>query len=324
MSKKRREKKRQASIRAKSKKRKQRQPKPSMPFMGGALFGSESEAPKGFRPITMTQAMLEFAGPIMQYVDNGTVKDPNDALQIGLQIWNFTLPKVPVAHKTSRAEIVDHIRTTLHLDMQEAEAFFDRMIERKAYLFPEEIQPEGSMTMFMRKEVEYHIAKFDEAQLEMSEELIPPDREDQTLLNALRRLDEYIEAGADYDKWEKHFFSMQEACCHRYHHWLKTKGLSDIYSNEFPFCVETYLNFIYRYGTGELRDVSPYAIEEFFMDHLMRKVMAKPPEYTFWPPALRLFYIFLSEKGYLDDSEPMIELFHDIEPDFIALVKKRT
>jgi hypothetical protein len=37
-----------------------------------------------------------------------------------------------------------------------------------------------------------------------------------------------------------------------------------------------------------------------------------------------LFYIFLSEKGYLDDPEPMIELFDDIEPDFIALVKERS
>ena len=41
------------------------------------------------------------------------------------------------------------------------------------------------------------------------------------------------------------------------------------------------------------------------MDWLMRKVMVKPPEYTQWPPALRLFYRFLSEKGYLDDPEPM-------------------
>lgn len=322
MSKKKREKTWLARIGAKSKKRKQ--PRPSTPFMGGMLFGSESEAPKGFRPLSITQAMLEFAGPLMQYVENGTVKDPNDALQIGVQIWNFTQPKVPVAHKKSRKEMIDHIRTTLHLDMQEAEALFDRMIERKAYLFPPEIQPEGPMTMFMRKEVDYLITKFDEAQLEMSEEPIVPDREDQTLLNALRRLDEYIEAGADYDEWEKHFFSMQEACCHRYHHWLKAKGVPAIYSNQFPFCVETYLNFIYQYDAGELRDVSPRAIKEFFMNHLMRKVMAKPPEYTHWPPALRLFYTFLSEKGYLDDPEPMIKRFHDIEPDFIALVKKRS
>ena len=64
--------------------------------------------------------------------------------------------------------------------------------------------------------------------------------------------------------------------------------------------------------------------EEFFIDYLLRKVMAKPPEYTQWPPALRLFYRFLSEKDYLDDPEPMMASLHAIEPDFIALVQQRS
>jgi hypothetical protein len=65
------------------------------------------------------------------------------------------------------------------------------------------------------------------------------------------------------------------------------------------------------------------SIEEFFMDWLMRKVMVKPPEYTQWPPALRLFYRFLSEKGYLDNLEPILKGLYAIEPAFIALVKQR-
>ena len=104
-----------------------------MPFLGGTPFGGAIEAHR-FRPLPMMQAML-VAAPIMAYVENGTVQDPNDALQIGMQLWNSTLPKVPVAQKSSRTEIVDHIRTTLQMDMPEAEAFFDHMIERKAHLF---------------------------------------------------------------------------------------------------------------------------------------------------------------------------------------------
>src|SRR2546425_2102608 len=123
---------------AKTTKRQQRQARrsspPAIPFRGRMPFGSAPDVPKGFRPIPMTQAMLEFAAPIMAYVENGTVQDPNDALQIGMQLWNFTLPKVPAAQKQSRTEIVDHIRTTLQMDMPEAEAFFDHMIARKAYL----------------------------------------------------------------------------------------------------------------------------------------------------------------------------------------------
>jgi hypothetical protein len=60
------------------------------------------------------------------------------------------------------------------------------------------------------------------------------------------------------------------------------------------------------------------------MDYLLRKVMAQPPEYTQWPPALRLFYRFLADKGYLDDPEPTISDLYAIEPDFIALVQQRS
>jgi hypothetical protein len=34
--------------------------------------------------------------------------------------------------------------------------------------------------------------------------------------------------------------------------------------------------------------------------------------------------IFLTEKGSLNDPEPMIAGLHAIEPDFIALVKQRS
>ena len=272
----------------------------------------------------MTQAMLAYAEPIMAYVENGTVQDPNDALQLGMQLWNCTLPHVPVPQKPSRTAIVDTIRATLQLDRQEADAFFERMIARKAYLFPDDIQPAGAMTMFMRKEVEYLITPFAESQLHLSDAPVPPDGDDRPFLDALRQLDARIAADDDYDEWEADFFAMQDLCCQRYHHWLQAKGVPETYCEQFPFCVETYLNCIYQYGAGKLRDVSPYAIEEFFLDYLLRKVMAKPPEYTQWPPALRLFYRFLSEKGYLDDPEPTMASLHAIEPDFIALVQQRS
>lgn len=273
----------------------------------------------------MTQAMLEYAAPIMACVENGTVQDPNDALQIGMLLWNATLPKAPVPIETSRAEIVGHIRTTLQMDRQEAENFFDRMLERKAYLFPDEMQPAGpTVMMFMRKEVEYLITPFEESQLHLSEDPVPPDGDDHTFLDALRRPDVRIAADDDYDDWEDDFFNMQDLCCQRYHHWLHAKGVPETYSHHFPFCVETYLSFMYQYDAGEITDVSFQTLEEFFMDYLLRKVMAKPPEYTYWPPALRLFYRFLAEKGYLDDPEPMIERLYAIEPDFIALVKQRS
>jgi hypothetical protein len=295
-----------------------------LPFLGGMPFGGEPEAPTGFRPISTTQALVEYAAPIMAYVEDGTVADPNDALQVGLLLWNSTLPEVPVAMRQSRGEIVAQIETTLQMDRQEADAFYDEMIERKAYLFPDEIQSEGAMTMFMRKEVEYLITPFEESQLNLSDEIIPPNGDDDTFLNALEQLDARIDFGEDYGDWESDFFEMKDLCCERYHHWLRAKGAPETFSQQFSFCIEPYLNFIYQYDAGSVLDVLPYAIEEFFMDWLMRKVMVKPPEYTQWPPALRLFYRFLSEKGYLDDPEPMLKGLYAIEPEFIALVKQRS
>src|SRR4030095_3194901 len=162
MAKKSRGQKRQAKINKRQQRRSRASSPPSMlpPFLGGMPFGGEPEAPKGFRPVSPTQAMIEYAAPIMAYVEDGTVADPNDALQVGLLLWNHTLPEVPVAMRQSRRAIVAQIETTLHMDLEEAEAFCDEMIERKAYLFPDEIQPEGvTMTMFMRKEVEYLITR---------------------------------------------------------------------------------------------------------------------------------------------------------------------
>jgi hypothetical protein len=315
---------------AKTKKRQQRRSRSSsppsrpFPFLGGMPFGGEPDAPKGFRPISTTQAMLEYAAPIMAYVENGTVADPNDALQVGLLLWNSTLPAVPVALRQARSAIVAHIETTLQMDRQEAEAFYDEMIERKAYLFPDEIQPAGAMTMFMRKEVEYLITPFEESQLHLSDEIIPPNGDDDTFLNALEQLDARIDFGEDYGDWESDFFEMKDLCCERYHHWLRAKGVPETLSQPFSFCIEPYLTFIYQYDAGSVLDVLPDAIEEFFMDWLIRKVMVKPPEYTQWPPALRLFYRFLSDKGYLDDPEPILKGLYAIEPAFIALVKQRS
>src|SRR5262252_6250589 len=95
MTKKSRGQKRQAKTKKRQQRHARRSSPPSMPFLGNRLFGDEPEAPQGFRPLSTTQAMMEYVAPIMAYVVDGTVADPNDALQVGLLLWNSTLPKVP-------------------------------------------------------------------------------------------------------------------------------------------------------------------------------------------------------------------------------------
>ena len=54
-------------------------------FAGRYRFDSAPDAPPGFGPLSMTQAMLEYARADQAYVEDGTVQDPNDALQVGLR-----------------------------------------------------------------------------------------------------------------------------------------------------------------------------------------------------------------------------------------------
>ena len=48
-------------------------------------------------------------------------------------------------------------------------------------------------------------------------------------------------------------------------------GVPEPYRGELPFCVETYLHFIYQYDAGTLRDVSLEALAEFFLDYLLHR-----------------------------------------------------
>ena len=60
---------------------------------------------------------------------------------------------------------------------------------------------------------------------------------------------------------------------------------------------------------------------EFFEDFLIRKMMVEPAQYILWPPALKFFYLFLHEKGYLNKSDKIIGQIDKIEPYFIKVLK---
>ena len=76
------------------------------------------------------------------------------------------------------------------------------------------------MTMFIRKEVEYLITPFEESQLNLSDEIIPPNRDDDRFLNALEQLDALIEFSEDYGGWESEFFEMKTGPAMRRLRWI--------------------------------------------------------------------------------------------------------
>jgi len=50
--------------------------------------------------------------------------------------------------------------------------------------------------------------------------------------------------------------------------------------------------------------------------------MAEPTAYVNWPPALRFFYRYLQERGYIDRSLEAENAIRRIEPEFYDLLRK--
>jgi len=291
--------------------------RPGLPYMG---------APEGFRSISMAQAIMEYAKPIMEYIEdaeNGLDK----AMQISTMLWNYTISaEKGNEDKKLEKEISKTLRKTLGMDKDEAQALFTKMVQRYRYLFPQNIQPEpGLPFMFIRKEVRHLIRPFDYKKLVLSKELIPPDKKDGDVIDKIRRLDTYISDGADYGKYENLFLSLKDECEDQFEKWLIAKGLRDD-ARDFSFCLSTYLDFIYGYLHDDvviLKLVPDIYFIEFFEDFLLRKMMVEPNEYVYWPPALKLLYQFLHEKGYLDNHEEIMEKIDKIEPYFMEVLKKQ-
>ena len=287
---------------------------------------SEIAAPEGFRPISISQALMTYADPIMAFFDNSSMGQINSAMKLAMGLWNYEITEKEGREnlEKTRDGIIREIKAALDMGDKEAAGFFDKMVERKTYLFPSDVQPEYPNIMFIRKEIRHVLPEFDHGKITFPKEPVPPDREDENLVEALRLLDQYIADGTDYGDWEDHYMNTEEQCRKRFRKWLEDKGL-DEYGGIFPFCVETYLNFIYRYAHEDavcLKTVSQACIDEFFSDHLLRKCMARPDEYVNWPPAIKSFHVFLQEKGYLEDPMPVIKAVDGIEPRFMEVLRK--
>lgn len=315
----------QAKVKKQKKaKSKSHRSKPNIQFIDRPAM-SEIDAPTGFRALSMSQAMMEYAKPIMDFVEKGIVKDPNDAFQLATPLWNYNIAQKHHNFEINKRDTIKQIGKTLKLNVQESTEFFDMMIQRKEYLFPDDIQPDNPMTMFIKQEEHYLISEFNYDSLNMSDESYLADKEDEKLVQLINQMDKYIAEDVEYNEWEDHYFSMEEKCKERFEKWLIFKGVNE-YSKDFPFNIEIYLNFIYRYMHEDninLKTVLPIYIEEFFVDHILRKVMVEPQEYIKWPPALKLFYNFLYEIGYLRSPEKIIRLLDKIEPHFIEILRDR-
>ena len=285
---------------------------------------SEIDTPPGYRAVSTSQAMIEYAKPLLDFVEKGIAEDPNDIFQLSMLLWNYDISLKQGDLKINKNDIILQIEQVLKYNSQESAEIFEMMTERKQYLFPDKKQPDHPMTMFIRQEERCLISEFNYDSLDISEERYLQVDEDKEFIELLNQMDEFIFEGTDYGEWESHYFTLGKKCHERFANWLIYKGLKE-FSEEFSYKVEVYMDFIYRYMHNDdiiLKTVTSIYIEEFFTDYVLRKVVAKPHEYVEWSPALRLFYQFLKEIGYFNKPEKIIKCLDTIEPLFIKILQE--
>jgi hypothetical protein len=284
------------------------------------------DTPKGFRAISTSQAIFDYAEPIMQHINPNDPEGMNIGFGLATQVWNYTLTVEDGEEDIKlKKDILKVLVSTIKMTPDEADKFLMMMIERKNHLLPPDMQPEQTNVMYIRKEVSHLIKEFDYSKIEIPDEPIPPDGKDKKLVDNIRMIDTYITDGADYSELEKDCINKEEECSRRFKKWLKDKGLHDDFVMGFPFNVELFLTFVYRYIHDDivlLKSVPEEYFAEFYLDFVLRKVIAKPHELVLYMPSLKLFYKFLFEKQYLDDPVFFIRILDNLEPVFKKTLRK--
>jgi len=296
---------------------------PDIEFMDMPSLG-DIQAPSGFRVVSFSQAMMEYAGPIMDASESQDFKELNEKLQVAMLCWNHSISGERVGPQFSDKEIINKIGKTLKMSEHGAAEFFEKMIERKSYLFPEELQQRGVPFMVMRKEMSHLIAPFDLQRINFLEKPVPPDQKDKKFINNLNRLDSFIMLRAEYDEYEDLFSRVREGCTEIFDKWLIAKGAEES-GEELTWFPEVFLNFVYGYFHEDafvLKSIPPDYLAVFFSDFVLRKLAIEPHLYAYVPASIKLFYKFLCEKQYLDDPAPVISVIDEIEPHFIEVLRE--
>jgi hypothetical protein len=306
-----------------------KQPKSSLKLVKPSETLPEVQVPDGFRVVSVSQAMMEFAGPFIERVEapKDDIKKVNEVFSVIPEIWNYTSDtRHQSKGKKSETEIISLICKRLGLDKREATEFLEMMVDRRHFLFPQEVQPKGTPFFFMRKQAICPITAFDYESLDLTPEILRPNATDKRVIVNLKKLDQHIRKQSDYDKFGSLHLKVQEGVLDQFSMWLEEKNVKD-YVDQFVFIIDSYLTFIYGYEHGEpitLESEPGRYVVEFVADFLLRKTLMDPWEYTLAPPALILFYVFLYEKEYLEEPpEAMMGFVSVLEPRYLEVLAEQ-
>lgn len=307
------------------------------------------QAPSGFRVVSLSQALREYARPVLEASEPEHTDEWNERLRIAEQLWNHGRPDEPsAAPKPSKDELIHTIGSVLKIGNQEAAEFFKKMIERKSFLFPGELQPEGFPFSVMRKEIRHLIVRFDQEKLNLSDKPVVPDADDRRFARNLKKLDSFIVRGADYHEYEDILIAVLDDCHEAFSVWLIVKEVADEVREDLAWIAVIFCRFVYEYLPDDdavltpicrdsetaqhddeqllsdpviLKSIHPWYLGAFLTDFVIRKVAMEPHAYPYVPSSLKLFCRFLTELGYVENPAPIMAAIDEIEPDFIEILR---
>ena len=328
-----RNKRRQKTAEKKQQKRKakaqalRRQPEVQVRYRPGI---TEMGAPEGFRAIGMAQAMMEYVKPLNEYYgkEPKDIDDLNSRMKLSMMLWNHALDQEKGEERSVRKkDVVKALSDAFGLNSEAAEALRVKMVERRGWLFPEEVQPEErtSPIMIMRKESLAEIKPFAYDRLRSENDEAPAGPEDRALIENIRKLDRFMEYEADYGEYEKLLTETKKKAEKQYEKWLADRGFPAEF-HDLAECIDIYFDFVYGYMHDHvvtLKTITLSYLTEFFEDFLIRKVYGPPQEYLDWPPALKLFHQCLKDKGYMEDIASITSMINSIETRYIGLLRKQ-
>jgi hypothetical protein len=116
---------------------------------------ADIEAPDGFRAVSMSQALVTFTKPLMDDAADCDSKGLSEIFGISILIWNHEILEREGSNEAGKIKkkIMAAMKGILGLRTAESEELFQKMLDRKRDLFPENIQPRLSPIMFMRKDL---------------------------------------------------------------------------------------------------------------------------------------------------------------------------
>ena len=246
----------------------------------------------GYRVVGPAQAMMDYAGVLMEHMPDRGPDAINVALQIAQVCWNLAIEP----DEKLRQLAVDSMKP---LFGSEAEEMVDVMVNRHRQMFPELGQRGGGgMGVYIKEKVidaPKEFVPFDESKLQFVEEPLPRSEEDEVLSDMVTEIDGVVEDG-DLGEIDALFDKLIDAFSPRFTSWCAQKGVEGSDAEDLCFCAERFINYVYGYTGETLSTISSGHVDEFVTTFFIRKTSCDPGPMSGMPAALKLLAGFLAEQ----------------------------